>query len=154
MRATLPPSSLLTHTAFLVTARSAGPSAAPTGTVAVTAPRRGSISETVPSSALAIQTPAAPTARAETPRATGILVVTGSAAFAPILISVTVPEDGLLAHTTPEPQASFAGWLPSGTVSVFFPDSGSRRTTAWSSGLATQTAPPPMHRPSTVLATR
>ena len=78
----------------------------PTATVAVTAPRRGSISETVPSSALATQTPAAPTARAETPRATGMLVVTGSAPLAPILISVTVPEDGLLAQTTPAPQAS------------------------------------------------
>ena len=59
-----------------------------------------------------------------------IPVVTGSAPFAPILISVTVPEDGLLAHTTPEPQASCAGWLPSGTVSIFFPVSRSRPTTA------------------------
>ena len=127
MRATVPPNSLLTHTASLVTARSAGPSSTPTAIRAVTTPRRGSIRETVPSGALVTQTrvraereggrPAADLDRAHR-----------AAAFA--LISVTMPEDGLLAHTTPAPQASSAGWLSSRTVAVLRPLSGSRRTTA------------------------
>ena len=58
MRETLPENSFATQTAFRANARSEGPS--PTGIVAVTMRRRGSMRETVPSRLFATQIDPAP----------------------------------------------------------------------------------------------
>ncbi len=150
MRTSVPANSFATQTAPGVVAMLAGPSSRPTATVAVTTRRSRSIRDTVPSSGLATQTASSPTARAATPRliSTGWVAVEVAAS-----IGVTVPVDGLLAHTTPSPHASLPGWLSSVTFFVRRLLTGSRRTTAYSSGAATQIAPPSAQSPSTWLPT-
>src|SRR5262249_53300730 len=122
-RMTVPSPPFATQTADRVASTAAGP--LPTGVAAETAFVVVSTRATLLSSAVAIHAPAALTATAAGPWPTGIDIVKSVSGS----IRVTVPSARFVTQTEPAPAAMADGSLPTLTVPVRRPDSGSTRVT-------------------------